>query len=183
MSVITKTTYKNHQNIWSSLLTVLFLFLFGGAVYVLNMFNRIPDSITFFETMIITLAVFRLTRLLVYDSVFRFFRDFFVEKATDKDIDGNEIIIRRIYKDGIKRTVSDLLSCPWCIGMWISLFVSFFYFISPYMWFPIFVLAIAGFSSLIQITINLVGWRAEQLKGLVEADTQEDYNLERRDTL
>lgn len=183
MSLITKTTYKNTQNGWNFLLTGFFLALFVGAVYILYLLNRVPESITFFETLIITLAVFRLTRLLVYDSVFRFFRDFFVDKGIQKDADGNEIVVRRIYKDGIRRTISDLLSCPWCIGMWLSLLVAFLYFVSPYMWFPIFVLAVAGFSSLIQISINLVGWRAEQLKGIVETDAQDDYDIERRDTI
>ncbi|MAZ40876.1 hypothetical protein CL654_02065 [bacterium] len=183
MSVITKTTHKNNQNIWSFILTSFFMVLFVGAVYALNELDRIPESISFFDTVIITLAIFRLTRLVVYDSVFRFFRDFFVQKTIKKDEDGNIITVRAVYKDGIRRTISDLLSCPWCIGMWLSLFVSFFFFATPYLWFPIFVLAVAGFSSLIQIAINLVGWRAEQLKGLVEADAQEDYDTERRDTV
>jgi len=58
--------------------------------------------------------------------------------------------------------------------MWIAFFVSFFYFLTPYAWFPIFFLAIAGVSSFIQLTINLIGWRAEKTKIKMENYAKKD---------
>jgi membrane protein YdbS with pleckstrin-like domain len=183
ISIITKITHKNNQNKWSFLLTIMFLGLFTVAVTTLMKLGRMPQFISVFDASLIVLAVFRLTRLTVYDSVMRFFRDFFVKKETKEHYDGDLIVTRSKYQDGFRRTISDLLSCPWCIGMWLSLIISFFFFLTPYAWFFVFVLAVAGFSSLIQIAINLVGWRAEQLKSMVEPDTMDVPDEERRDVI
>jgi energy-converting hydrogenase Eha subunit G len=70
--------------------------------------------------------------------------------------------------DGPRRALADLVSCPWCVGLWFALFVAFFYFLTPFAWFPILFLAIAGVASILQVSANIIGWSAEGLKKHVE---------------
>ena len=67
-------------------------------------------------------------------------------------------------KSGPRRTLADLLSCPWCFGIWAAATVVFFYELTPYAYYPILMLAIAGAGTFLQLAANMVGWKAEQLK-------------------
>jgi energy-converting hydrogenase Eha subunit G len=64
-------------------------------------------------------------------------------------------------------TLSALLHCSWCQGLWFSGFVIFFYFATPLAWPVILILALAGVASFIQILANLAGWSAELKKRTV----------------
>lgn len=158
------STIRN-QHIWN----VIFLLLFGGP-FVLGLFFLIErwdlyvTSINWFDFMLIILATFRLTRLLVYDKIMEFFRDWFCKIEERKNLDGTTELVRTKYERGPLRTVSDLLDCPWCTSLWFSLFVTFFYFLHPLFWFVILVLAVAGVAAVVQVTANLVGWKAELAK-------------------
>ncbi len=46
--------------------------------------------------------------------------------------------------------------------------VAFFYMLTPYAYFPILILALAGVATFIQLFANMIGWKAEQLKQDVE---------------
>lgn len=100
-----------------------------------------------FDALLMALAAFRITRLVVYDKISRWFRDLFAHAET-----------------GVMRTIRDLLACPWCIGFWSALVIVVAYFIFPWAWSVIFFLAVAGVGSLMQLYANQVGWRAENLK-------------------
>ena len=117
--------------------------------------------ISFTEIILITFAVFRLTRLFVYDEIMQFFRDFFL-KINFNEKGGIE---RKKYDWGIKRSFSDIFSCPWCFSFWASFFVYFFYIMfPPVTFFFIIVLTISGLASVIQIFVNFLGWSAENKK-------------------
>ncbi len=103
-------------------------------------------SVPPFDALIMAFATLRITRLIVYDKIARWFRDLFN------------------FDNGFCATVRDLLVCPWCIGMWASLVIVFCYFVFPWAWSVIFLLGIAGAGSLLQVIANGVGWRAELLK-------------------
>ena len=103
-------------------------------------------SVPPFDAVMIALATFRITRLVVYDKIMRWFRDLFENGA------------------GPLHTIRDLLQCPWCIGIWASLSVVFVYFVFTWGWFVVFFLAMAGAGSMLQIVANLIGWKAEILK-------------------
>jgi energy-converting hydrogenase Eha subunit G len=74
----------------------------------------------------------------------------------------------------VRRTLADLFGCPWCFGTWAALVVVFFYFLTPYAWFAIAVLAVAGIGSLIQLAANLIGHSAELKKAQVVREKAED---------
>lgn len=143
---------KDDQNFWNIIYTILFITIYIELAQILIIARgSIPTSISFFDLSLITLATFRLTRLFVYDKMTRFVRDIF----TPVDKDNN---------NGPLRTIHDILSCPWCFGVWAATMVTFFYFLTPLAWLPILILAVAGLSSFIQLTANMIGWTAENGK-------------------
>ena len=159
---------KDDQGMWNFIFSLFFLAVFGAAVWALFTLGRLQTAITTFDFMLIILATFRVTRLFVYDKVTQFIRDWFVRKEVIEGDNGEIIIMRQNLARGPRRTIHELLSCPWCFGMWAGLSVSFFYYLTPLAWFPILVLAVSGAGSFIQILSNMVGWRAEHLKKKTE---------------
>jgi hypothetical protein len=88
-----------------------------AAAYILFLLGKTPVRISWFNFFVLILATFRLTQLFVYDLVTDYIRDFFKKRS---------------------RTISEVLYCPWCTGIWMALIVGFFFFLTPLAWFPIF---------------------------------------------
>ncbi len=152
------------QYFWHVILGAFFLSLVVSGVIILE---GIPESalhqLTPFELVILSLATFRLTRLFVYDRITAFFREqFYVVKKTRTGA------VLEKPKGGIRRTLADLVSCPWCFGLWSGSTVVFFYFLTPYAWYPILMLAVSSLGTFLQLGANMVGWKAEQLKKEME---------------
>jgi|TARA_Y100000310_G_scaffold344515_1_gene457686 hypothetical protein len=156
MNTLGKEVKESHdEQFLSLLLTIIFTILLIGGLYIL----RGKDlSLTVFEFIIISLAVFRLIRLIVYDSIAQFIRDIFLDKVKKVEKKTGMIkVSRHLPKSGIKRKITQLLQCPWCTGVWIALFVLFFHYYCPYAFYVYILLAIAGVGSYIQLTANIVG--------------------------
>jgi len=148
------------QYVWNFLFSLFFTSLIVSGVIILDSVAARPmgtiDPMTFF---ILALAIFRLTRLIVHDKITAFFREQFYDVVETKTK-------RYLEKpaSGPRRTMADLLSCPWCIGMWASATILFFYHLTLHAWFPILFFALAGLGTLFQLLANIFGWKAEQLK-------------------
>ncbi len=152
------------QYFWNFVFGLFFLVLVTVGAIVLETESRIPfDELTFTDFALMTLATWRLTRLFVYDTVMKWFREQFydVKKV------GKGYTLEK-PKFGARRTIADLITCPWCFGLWAGASVTFFYLLTPYaVYFALF-LSISAVASFLQITGNLVGHKAEQLKQEVE---------------
>ncbi|HUD03088.1 MAG TPA: DUF1360 domain-containing protein [Candidatus Paceibacterota bacterium] len=136
------------QNFWNFIFSILFIGVLAGALWLMKAVRGgYLVSVSPFDALLMALASFRITRLVVYDKISRWFRDLFQHAET-----------------GVMRTIRDLLACPWCIGFWSALVIVVAYFIFPWAWSVIFFLAVAGTGSLMQLYANQVGWRAENLK-------------------
>ena len=122
-----------------------------------------PSSVSVLDVVLMTLASMRITRLVVYDKITRFFRDWFVNTRVI-EVDGVLLVEVTPTPHGFRGTMNDLLGCPWCVGMWSGLIVTFCYFVFPWAWYVILFLAVAGMGSLLQVFANTLGWRAENLK-------------------
>jgi hypothetical protein len=120
---------------WHFFSMVVYVAVVASSAFILDSLGRLPSEISGFDFFVLILATFRLTRLFVYDSVTDFIRDFFRRNS---------------------RTVTELLSCPWCTGIWMALLVGFFYFLTPLAWYPIFLVALAGAGTFIQFTMNRI---------------------------
>jgi hypothetical protein len=168
----TKMRLKEDQNLWNFLFAVFFVVVLVAALIELNwMYEGFPNTVSLFDVILIILASFRITRLIVYDKVTRFFREWFVEKR-EVIIESKTYVEIIPYTSGFRATLHELLNCPWCIGMWAALITTFAYFAFDWSWFVILFLAIAGVASFIQILANLIGWKAENLK--LEAAAREE---------
>jgi hypothetical protein len=162
------TRPKEDQNLWNFIFSLFFFVALVAAMWeVWGETGTFPHAVPIFDAILMALAAFRLTRLIVYDKIARWFRELFVHRRTYIE-NGVAMVELTPRASGFARTVSDLLACPWCIGFWSALIIAFCYFMYPWAWFVIFFLALAGAGSFIQIAANLVGWKAEQLKKTVE---------------
>lgn len=162
---ITQLAMSNEQGVKNFIASVLFGLMLMLAMYLLYIGPGIPTAISEFEFVLLALAVFRVVRFFAYDKITEWLRDIFY----DVRVQGEEVI-RTKPSRGVRRTIIDLLLCPWCLGVWASLFITFFYFYTPFAWFPIIMLAIAGVGSLFAIFANLIGWYAEGRKREVEGN-------------
>jgi hypothetical protein len=112
-------------------------------------------KITILNLLILSLACFRLTRLLVFDKITEFIREPFFNEIKEENEDG-EIEVYYLPKEkGIKKFIGELLSCYWCTGIWASagiVGIALFY---PSLSFPIIlVLAVAGFASILESIVQ-----------------------------
>ena len=155
---------KEDQNTWNFVFSIFFICVLAAAIWAIRELNgEFPQEIPLFDFVLLALAAFRITRLVVYDKIARWFRELF---ADTREFQENGILFVEVkpYGTGVRHTLHDLLQCPWCIGVWSALIVTFFYFVYPWAWIVILFLAVAGVSSLFQVVANLTGWRAENLK-------------------
>jgi len=148
------------QYFWNVVFAIFFVILIVLGAIILETESRIPlTELSLTDYVLITLAAWRVTRLFVYDAITKFFREQFWDVVK----------VGRGYrlekpKVGPRRTIADLLSCPWCFGVWASAAVTFFYLLTPYMIFPTILLAISAVATFLQLLANMVGYKAEQLK-------------------
>jgi hypothetical protein len=129
----------------------LSLFLVGLAVFGylwLAANNHLVQWIPLSDFFLMALAIMRLIRLFTYDNITAFIRAWFVGADPDSFLG----------------TMGILINCPWCMGLWFSLIVVFFYFATPIAWYAILVLALSSVASFFQIFSNFIGWSAELKK-------------------
>jgi len=118
---------KKEKYLWHFLTSTLYIFLLLLSILFFYIKGKIPTEISVFDFLILGLATFRLTYLFVNDAVMDFLRDYFGK-----------------FERGVGKSISELITCPWCVGIWIALLVGFLYFLSPLAWFFFFILALAG---------------------------------------
>lgn len=143
---------------WNVFFTLFFIALTFLAYRILIETGSAPQEISLWDATIMALATFRLTRLVVYDAITKWFRLCF-EHGEERTFVG---------------TIKTLINCPWCMGLWFALVVATSYFIWPPLWFFIFVLALGGAATLMQLTANFTGWSAEYKKRMVQNITPKE---------
>jgi hypothetical protein len=167
---------KEDQNIWNFVLSLFFIGVLGASIWAIREgTGSYPSTIPVFDALVLSLAAFRITRLMVYDKIARWFRELFADTRRFEE-GGASYVEVKPYGSGFRHTLYDLLQCPWCIGVWSALVVTFFYFMYPWAWYVLLFLAVAGASSLMQVSANLIGWRAENLK-MDAQEKQNDFRL------
>jgi uncharacterized protein involved in cysteine biosynthesis len=100
---------------------------------------------------LLVFASFRLTRLIVYDTITEFLRAPFHETVVESLEDGSTETYIEIKGSGIRYWIGELLSCHWCTGIWSAGFLYAGYAMLPVLSMPVItVLAIAGIAAVIQ---------------------------------
>jgi hypothetical protein len=152
------------QYFWNFVFACFFLILVVMGTIILDSEARIPLlELTLTDYVLITLAAWRVTRLFIYDAITKFIR----EQFWDAKKVGRGYRLEK-PKTGPRRTVADLLSCPWCFGIWASASVLFFYLLTPYAIFPVAVLALSAVATFLQLLANLIGHKAEKARQDIE---------------
>ena len=136
---------RKHQawNFWSA-------FVFFGLVvlvgYLLEKKGVDIKEITLKEAIVIILASYRMTRILVFEKIFKYFRDV-LKKRED------------LYLIG---SLSSIITCPWCAGVWVTLTIIVFYYLVPFGDLLVYVLALAGIASMVILYSNMLHMRTER---------------------
>ncbi len=114
-------------------------------------------SLTVFEFILLCLASFRLTRLVVFDTITTFIRKPFHEISEETNENGVVETYLTIKGTGLNYWVGELLSCYWCVAVWASIFLFFSYIFIPYIAGPLIViLAIAAVASIIEAVVSKI---------------------------
>jgi len=112
-------------------------------------------NITFLELIVLGLATFRFTRLLVFDKITAFIRNAFIMEIEDIDENGEKAIYLVAKSGMIRGFIGELLSCYWCTGIWSSIILYVLYVTAPVIAVPIIVvLAISGLGAIIETIIQ-----------------------------
>lgn len=154
------------QYFWNVVFLLFYLGLLTmGLIILESEAYKSYTNLTFLDLALITLASFRFTRLFVYDGMTKFFR----EQFWDAKVVRTKVTLVKPTV-GPRRTLADLMSCPWCFGVWATTSVVFFYLLTPLSYLPVLILAISGIVSVLQVFANMIGWKAEQLKKETERE-------------
>ncbi len=148
------------QYFWNFVFSVFFLILIVMGAIILETESRVRFAeLSTMDFILMTLATWRLTRLMIYDTVTKFVREQFWDVVKI----GKSYALEK-PPTGPRRTIADLLSCPWCFGVWAAALVIFIYLITPYAVYLILLLAVSAVASFLQILSNMIGHKAEQAK-------------------
>ncbi|MBB6443564.1 DUF1360 domain-containing protein [Bacillus benzoevorans] len=114
-------------------------------------------DVSILDLLVLGLACFRLTRLLVYDRITTFIRSPFMEEMEEIGESGQKEIYLVPKKGVIKGFFGELLSCYWCTGIWSAIGILIFYYVAPLYAVPvIMVLAVAGIGALIETFVQKI---------------------------
>ncbi|KPH75823.1 MULTISPECIES: DUF1360 domain-containing protein [Bacillaceae] len=112
-------------------------------------------NLSVFEFLLLALATFRLTRLIVFDKITAFLRSSFIEEVEEVEEDGTVVTYIQIKGNGIKKWVGELLSCYWCTGVWCAaIIVGLFYVWPTGTQIIVYILAIAGAAAFIETMVT-----------------------------
>lgn len=107
------------------------------------------------ELLMLALASFRLTRLIVNDKITEFIRAPFFDEFEEKNAEGETETYITPKKGGIRGFFGELLSCYWCTGIWSSIFLFGLYVLYPLVATPIIlVMAVAGLAAIIETIVQ-----------------------------
>jgi hypothetical protein len=112
-------------------------------------------KMTFLNLLILTLASFRLTRLMVFDKITEFIREPFFDEVEEENEEGVLEVYYLPKKRGIKKFLGELLSCYWCTGIWSTAAIVLVEYLFPAFFHPIIlILAVAGFAAILETIVQ-----------------------------
>jgi len=151
---------NEQQKTWNFWATLFFLGCFVGLGLALDYKGISVEDFTLGNIALMVLATYRLTRILVFDKIFELFRDFFRTH-------------QRLY---VFYVIKEIITCPWCAGVWVALTIIGFWFLLPFGQLFIILLAISGVASFIVIIVNFYGLQTEEKQFDMKEKTRDsDY--------
>ncbi len=139
------------EKIWNLVSLLVYAALAAATGYFFEKYGKGFDDVSVWEWVIMALATYRLTRILVYDRIFKAFRDF----------------IRANERFGLMVSLKSLITCPWCAGVWAALGVFVLQYFVPYGYVLNILLSLAGVGTFILVQVNLIGLKNEKTQAEV----------------
>ncbi|MFO7658653.1 MAG: DUF1360 domain-containing protein [Bacteroidales bacterium] len=146
---------KQHAINFASLFIYLAFLILAG--FILKTQGLDPRDLAIREIVVLALASYRLTRILVFEKILKFLRDFVRSKKNVSALN----------------TVRYIITCPWCAGVWVTLVIAVLYFLVPYGVFLVYILAISGVASFLVLLANLLGLKIEEKQAAVHPKRKE----------
>jgi len=151
---------NDQQKTWNFWATMFFLLCIVGLGFLLEKKGITRKDFTLGNIVLMVLATYRLTRILVFDKIFKLFRDFFRTH-------------QRLY---VFYVIKEIITCPWCAGVWVALIIVAVYFLIPFGDLFVILLTISGIASFIVILVNYVGLSTEEKQFDMKEKTKDsDY--------
>lgn len=151
---------RNSLYFWNIIATAIFIVLLVKVdILAGDRFMRVFADIPPYHFIIIAFAIFRITRLLVADHITQWLRDLCMKTVTVKDALTGAVFVRCEKPiRGIRRLISDLLGCPWCVGVWVSFATLILYYLAAVEsfslgWIIILIFAFAGAGELVYAVV------------------------------
>ena len=154
----TKINERKHQawNFWSVFVFLIAIVLVG---YLLRIKEVDIEEMTFKEALLFILASFRMTRILVFEKIFKHFRD----------------ALKRRENMYVIGTIHAMITCPWCAGVWATLIVIVLYYLVPFGTLLVYVLALAGLASMMILVSNLLHMYTERRQRIHQKEKYPDH--------
>ncbi|WP_188205937.1 DUF1360 domain-containing protein [Alkalibacillus aidingensis] len=109
------------------------------------------EQLDWMTYLMIILASYRFTHLIVFDKITEFIREPFLKRKKIKDDYGLEKV-----KKVPTSKFGYLLNCYWCAGVWSAIFIAIGYLLIPNIALPvIFVLSIAGAQAILETFVGV----------------------------
>lgn len=108
------------------------------------------EQLTWLYFIILALASFRLTHLLVYDDITDPLRKLFMTRQLLTDEQGNQQIIIEPRGKGLRRWLGLMLTCHWCTGIWSAILLTLLFLFVPWTIWLLVILAAAGVAAIIE---------------------------------
>lgn len=106
---------------------------------------------TWLQIILMALAVFRLTHLMIYDTITEKIRLLFLEEKNATNGAGEASWYYEPKGRGIQRFIGGLLNCHWCLSVWISIFMITGYMVWPIVFtIMIYIFAVAAIAVIIE---------------------------------
>ncbi len=135
--------------IWSIVFSVFFLIVLTMLLIILDTEARMAyDEVTPFEFILLALATWRVTRLMITDKVTAWLREQFYDvKKTGRSLS-------LVQPDvGPRRVLIDLFSCPWCLGLSVAMGIGFLFFLYEWFFFVVLILALSAVAAATQVLL------------------------------
>lgn len=117
-------------------------------------------ELTFVDLIALGLAIFRLTHLVVFDKITEFLRAPFFDEYVEVEENGEEAIYLSPKKGGLTGFIGELLSCYWCTGIWVSIFLYGGSILFPLYFTPLItLLAVAGIAAILEALVQ--SWKTD----------------------
>ena len=148
------------QKSWNFWATLFFIVCLAGLGYALKSAGIGRKDFTLGNMALMIFATYRLTRILVFDKIFKLFRDFFRTH-------------QRLY---VLYVIKEIITCPWCAGVWVALVIVALFFLVPFGDIFVILLTVSGIASFVVILVNYVGLSVEEKQlNLREKVKDSDY--------